>query len=542
MRRHVLVGVGRPACSRVGRSLAAAGPLAVLLVVLLSACATTPEPDTGPEVTGPGTEASEPDGRGDAGLQSDPTSVPGANSTDLRASLAGASAAGYLYADRPLVRLEALGWADTYELEVQIRGETLMLTANEPWLTLDPSILPEPQPAFTESQAVLVRVRAGNSAVTGPWSEVRPLQVRTLSYTLLQQLAPGETADFVMGQDDGRQDERPRHAVRLTRPFSVGETELNNRQALVLLELLLASDAAEISGLSVIDASGRTLLLLGNLALGSQYHLRPGTDSDGPPLLLVSQARGAHPLAGVTWYGARALAAAADEVLAPLPGEGTVRLPTEAEWVWSARPAPGGQTQGSTGLFPWGSRLILNNQANFFGSLDPFETIREPWGARGGPTTPIGFYRGGSRAGYPTVSGRALGGALDLIGNVWEWTLDAWNEEGFGPVLQAQALSTEADRALERDVEPDAARESDGEPDQATPQVFSLRVDPVVERGTSGPEGLNRVVRGTAWNSRRADVYPANRGSFPQGLASHSIGVRLVLELGGAAQSGASEL
>lgn len=496
-------------------------PLLALGVLVLAGCVSTGDPEpSDPSATGGPSDSEQTDegrqtGPGDqtesgeqTGSGATATSAADGDTIPAIAALefSGAAEVGFLYLDRPVIALQAQPGAEIYQAEILVDDRSITVESEEPWIALEPGLLPAAGEPFTDVPAVTVRARALHGSRAGPWSVDRILRVRNLGYPLLEQLLPGQTVTFPMGRDNGRRDEQPRHAVQLTLPFAIGETELSNQQALVLLELMLAGGSVELREEGVVDPAGRTLIGTGDLALGAQYGVRAGTGEDAGTLVLAGLARGVHPVAGVTWFGASALAAAADLVLAPLPGDGSVRLPTEAEWEWSARASAQPALSDPPGRFPWGTGIVLNNQANFFSSLDPFETVREPWDARGGPTTPAGFYRGGSRGGYPTVSGRGQSGALDLIGNVWEWTLDSWDEDGY------------------------PANPGGSQP---------ARVNPVVENGTLGPEGISRVVRGTAWNSRRDDVYPENRGSFPQALASHSIGVRLLLELDGTPRSDA---
>jgi formylglycine-generating enzyme required for sulfatase activity len=113
------------------------------------------------------------------------------------------------------------------------------------------------------------------------------------------------------------------------------------------------------------------------------------------------------PVVGITWYEAMAYCAwlheqaTASQSILPIAGvswgtllaSGTwqVRLPTEAEWEWAAG---GPQHQ----RYPWGKTLAVE-QAN---------TLE----GRFMGTSPVGA--------YPV--GVAACGALDMSGNVWEWT------------------------------------------------------------------------------------------------------------------------
>ncbi|MBA3948210.1 MAG: SUMF1/EgtB/PvdO family nonheme iron enzyme, partial [Herpetosiphonaceae bacterium] len=103
------------------------------------------------------------------------------------------------------------------------------------------------------------------------------------------------------------------------------------------------------------------------------------------------------PLIGVTCYEAMAYAAWLSEQLHEvLPADYAIRLPTEAEW----EAAAAYDTAMQRRLYPWGDEE---------------------------PTTEYAIY---DAAGFNNpvpvgccVAGRAVCGALDLAGNVWEWTV-----------------------------------------------------------------------------------------------------------------------
>ena len=98
------------------------------------------------------------------------------------------------------------------------------------------------------------------------------------------------------------------------------------------------------------------------------------------------------PVVGVSWYEATAYATwlAAETSLA-------LRLPTEAEWEKAARGVDGR-------TYPWGDDVPTNQLLNYNGNL--------------GRTVDVGSY----------PAGASLYGALDMAGNVWEWTATQWVE------------------------------------------------------------------------------------------------------------------
>jgi formylglycine-generating enzyme required for sulfatase activity len=106
------------------------------------------------------------------------------------------------------------------------------------------------------------------------------------------------------------------------------------------------------------------------------------------------------PVNGVTWYESMAYA----RWLSAQTGD-DYRLPTEAEWEKAAR--------GPEGLrYPWGNQAPDDERANFGTSFTD-----------GGRTVPVGRY----------PAGASPYGALDMAGNVLEWTRSVYQDYPYNP-------------------------------------------------------------------------------------------------------------
>lgn len=117
--------------------------------------------------------------------------------------------------------------------------------------------------------------------------------------------------------------------------------------------------------------------------------------------------RGTRPVVNVTWQDAQAYAA----WLRQRTGR-RFRLPSEAEWEYAAR-------AGTLSAYHWGD-VADRSRAQFFD-----EAAAAPSG-----TAPVGS--------FPP---NALG-AHDMLGNVWEWVEDCWNEFYVGAPCDGSAWTT----------------------------------------------------------------------------------------------------
>lgn len=168
-----------------------------------------------------------------------------------------------------------------------------------------------------------------------------------------------------------------------------------------------------------------------------------------------------YPVTDVTWQDGADYAA----WLSAKTGQ-PLRLPTEAQWEKAAR--------GSNGrTFPWGNEWAAHG-VNYCDSRCDREWRDSSWDDGYVYTAPVGTYPAGATP-Y---------GALDMAGNVWEWTAD-W----YGAQYYSQAPT----------------------------------------QNPSGPaSGDHRVVRGAAWYHSPNFMRAADRHAYGFDHSRDSLGFRLV--------------
>jgi formylglycine-generating enzyme required for sulfatase activity len=113
-----------------------------------------------------------------------------------------------------------------------------------------------------------------------------------------------------------------------------------------------------------------------------------------------------YPVVNVSWHQAR-------EYAAWVGG----RLPTEAEWEYACR-GSGGST------YPWGDASPAGTLLNYRSQV--------------GDTTKVGSY----------PKGKSWCGALDMAGNVWEWTQSLYVGYSYDPLDGRENLETDGNRVL----------------------------------------------------------------------------------------------
>lgn len=215
--------------------------------------------------------------------------------------------------------------------------------------------------------------------------------------------------EFIMGRDNGADDERPMRRVYLD-AFYIDRTEVTNAQFKTFC-----------------DSTRR--LPPNNPFWDPDYFGKPD-----------------HPVVNITWEQADAYCKWAGK-----------KLPTEAQWEKAAR--------GSEGwLYPWGNEYFEGR-----GNVARGDSFRR--------TAPVGSF----------PQGVSPYGALDMVGNVWEWCAD-W----FGETYYENAPT----------------------------------------RNPTGPKEPSpwRVVRGGGFSSPPSDAITANRSKYKPREVLHHLGCRCVLE------------
>jgi len=258
---------------------------------------------------------------------------------------------------------------------------------------------------------------------------------------------------------------------------------LTNSTCAELLNRRIRRGLARLEKQQILDnVSGNILFGLTELGYGNQFGISLGPDGSLVPL----PGRGQHPAVGISWFGSIAICQEAEYLMGEKPM--TRRLPTEAEWEYAASAGGGGPS-------PWGT-AVQAGLVNFMRSRDVYEDLSPPYTRRGGPTVPVGFYEKNRLAQAKSPAGFR---ELDMLGNVWEWCSD-W----YDPSYYAKSR----------------------EPITDPPGPTEISVERIHELDSIG-QLPSRVVRGGAWNSIREEVSPRNRGKFPPGQTSFSIGMRL---------------
>jgi eukaryotic-like serine/threonine-protein kinase len=262
---------------------------------------------------------------------------------------------------------------------------------------------------------------------------VSPKDSMVLVYVPAGQFLMGSSSSDSNAEDD----EHPQHTVYLD-AFWIDRSEVTNAQFAEFASqagYVTSAERANDVGGGVIDpASGSR-----TNTPGATWQHPHGPDSSRTGL-------DAHPVVQVSWIDASAYCQWAGR-----------RLPSEAEWEKAAR--------GSDGrLYPWGNQAADNTLVNDSGSGDGWMQ-----------TAPVGSF----------PAGASPYGALDMAGNVWEWTADWYADTYYATSPAANPLGAAS--------------------------------------------GQYRVFRGGGWSNTARRFRPANRGYTGGADHSDDIGFRCVI-------------
>ena len=180
------------------------------------------------------------------------------------------------------------------------------------------------------------------------------------------------------GSSDG---ERPQHKVQIGKSFALG------RYALTVGEF---SRFVEASGYKTEAERNPEQGIWARVRGKAEWASAKGKSWRNPGFAQDDR----HPVVEVSWNDAQAYV----KWLGEKTGK-AYRLPSEAEWEYVAR-------AGTRTRYPWGIEPGFN--------LANFSDSGSQWS--GGQTAPVGSFAANAF------------GLCDMIGNVWEWLQDCWNE------------------------------------------------------------------------------------------------------------------
>jgi iron(II)-dependent oxidoreductase len=200
---------------------------------------------------------------------------------------------------------------------------------------------------------------------------------QSVAATEMVQISAGA---FLMGSDNGLQDERPQHRVELG-VYWIDRTPVTNTQFAQFLNAVGPQGPQGEKYYDVDDNDARA-------------HMRDGQWS-------ADRGSENHPVVEASWYGALAYCRWAGK-----------RLPTEAEWEKAARGTDGRK-------YPWGN--------------EPPDRSRAHFGAGWNDLRPVDAF----------PKGASPYGVLDMAGNGWEWVSSAYLSYPYDPKDGREDLTRE---------------------------------------------------------------------------------------------------
>jgi sulfatase modifying factor 1 len=316
------------------------------------------------------------------------------------------------YEDRDAKRLRGVLRQISFSKEFSPDAPDSMIYMTAPPIVVKPEPEKQPEKQVIEmvssvEEAVEAVTRGAKAAPLGDQNR------RTIGGLEFVRVPKGS---FVMGSKNDNElasdDEKPQHTVDITYDFWMAKFILTNRHFGEFAKVTSYRTTAEEKGSGYTNDGTGWKDVKGadwKHPLGPKGDLKEKND---------------HPVVIVSWDDAMAYCKWFNEAFKSDLGDLLLHLPSEAEWEKAARGAYGNE-------WPWGSEFDLNKCNSAEGKV--------------GGTTSVGA--------YSAVGGDSPYGCADMVGNVWEWCADWFNDSEYkkrasGSVVDPRGPQSGASRVL----------------------------------------------------------------------------------------------